>query len=152
MLLKYFGKNKISQTFSHVFITGYDILKDKPEFFRSYDRTIKNAPHQQKGWKKKKDLRGNFLMRDVARATSAAPTYFQGARILDAEGNEYYYVDGGVTVNNPTLAALLEARRIFGNDVNHYVIVSLGTGETPSKNYWGEVEKGGKIVWASHIP
>ena len=45
-------------------------------------------------------------MRDVARATSAAPTYFEPARL---PGNPpYALVDGGVFANNPGMCAYVD--------------------------------------------
>ena len=39
----------------------------------------------------------NFLMRDVARATSAAPTFFPSAEIKNLNGTKKYsLIDGGV--------------------------------------------------------
>lgn len=148
ILRDYFGRTKLSNSISNVFITSYNILKDEPEFFKNYDPDSFSL----KGFDKKRSLHGDFLMKDVARATSAAPTYFEGAEIFDCEGTMGRYVDGGVVVNNPTVAAMLEARKIFSDDVKHYVILSIGTGETPFSDYWKEVEKGGLLKWASVIP
>jgi patatin-like phospholipase/acyl hydrolase len=45
----------------------------------------------------------DFYMRDVARATSAAPTYFPSAEIKNISGTEKYsMLDGGVGLNNPS--------------------------------------------------
>jgi predicted acylesterase/phospholipase RssA len=72
--------------------------------------------------------RDNFYMRDVARATSAAPTYFAPAEIHDIGSNSrMIMVDGGVGANNPCLAALVETMKMFpGKDV---FMVSIGTGK-----------------------
>jgi predicted acylesterase/phospholipase RssA len=53
-------------------------------------------------------------MRQVARATSAAPTYFEPAKV-GAEGPVDYYaiVDGGVFANNPAICSYVEARKIL---------------------------------------
>lgn len=49
----------------------------------------------------KLDLTENFLIKDVGRATSAAPTYFPAAQIKSLAGKEYQFIDGGVGKNNP---------------------------------------------------
>lgn len=58
----------------------------------------------------------------VARATSAAPTYF-----LPIEIDDVLYGDGGTGWNNPTKEAIAEARNIWPNRPIG-IVVSLGTG------------------------
>jgi hypothetical protein len=61
-------------------------------------------------------------MRDAARATSAAPTFFPPAEILGSA-----LIDGGVVANNPAMVGLLAALAA-GRPLSETVIVSLGTG------------------------
>ena len=58
----------------------------------------------------------------VARATSAAPTYF-----LPIEIDDVLYGDGGTGWNNPTKEAIAEARNIWP-DRPIGIVVSIGTG------------------------
>ena len=52
----------------------------------------------------------DFLMREVARATSAAPTYFPPEKIATADPLDYYaLIDGGVVAGNPAMCAYAEA-------------------------------------------
>ena len=77
-------------------------------------------------------------MRDVARATSAAPTYFDPAVVQD----KYVFIDGGIFANNPSLCAYLEAQVTIPK--TDMLFISLGTGETSPDisevgtggNYW----------------
>lgn len=77
----------------------------------------------------------NLTKADVARATTAAPTYF-APKILEmknAEGglSQHYMVDGGLYKNNPSLLAYRKAIKIFGADQvkkRGIVLISLGTG------------------------
>lgn len=65
-------------------------------------------------------------LKDVARATSAAETYFAPAVIKSVPGDIYRCVDGGTAINNPAVAAILEADRLWhGEDLR---VLSLGTG------------------------
>ena len=49
-------------------------------------------------------------MRQVARATSAAPTYFPPEKIPTDDPLQYYaLIDGGVIANNPAMCAYAEA-------------------------------------------
>lgn len=80
------------------------------------------------------DSNFDLPLRDVARATSAAPTYFPPHRI-DWAGATREFIDGGVWANNPAGVALSEsvhltaARQLTGESV---LIVSLGTGRAKS--------------------
>ena len=144
-LQDYFGRTKLGKSVSKVFITAYHAMRDEPIIFKSYD-----------------DEHKDLAMKYVARATSAAPTYFDGAEINDSQGLKHYYLDGGVFANNPTFEALIEARNLELKKleeseetqfpVHRYSIISLGTGQSPSSNYWNEIKKGGKVKWASYIP
>eukprot|EP01064_Diplonema_japonicum_P035757 TRINITY_DN7841_c0_g1_i2.p1 TRINITY_DN7841_c0_g1~~TRINITY_DN7841_c0_g1_i2.p1 ORF type:complete len:432 (+),score=86.91 TRINITY_DN7841_c0_g1_i2:76-1296(+) len=78
----------------------------------------------------------NYQLADVARATSAAPTFLPSKKFKNVvskngkntPGNvEVTCVDGGVCCNNPSLAVLNYVRSIVGSEPE-IVLVSLGTG------------------------
>lgn len=148
-LKKYFGDLKLSQSRKHCIITSYDIKNRTPFFFR-----MKRA---------KEDLDFDFPLWQVARATSAAPTYFEPALIKSFDGNKFPLVDGGVFANNPTLCAYAEARQIFESGVEErrvakkfasaaeMFILSIGTG-TIKVPYEYEKAKGwGLAGWARPV-
>lgn len=101
----------------------------------------------------------NFYVKDICRATSAAPTYFEPAQINSMYGQNYTLIDGGVYANNPTLCAYAEARKIqFSkvlNDelkpdnptVNEMIIVSVGTGTVLKPYTHRQLKNAGKIKW-----
>ncbi|UJR11111.1 hypothetical protein I4U23_015293 [Adineta vaga] len=60
---------------------------------------------------------------DVLMATTAAPTYFKPHNF-----DGICYTDGGVQVNNPTMAAYEKALE-YGYDREHICVLSLGTGD-----------------------
>ena len=74
----------------------------------------------------RKDPRYDFLLRDVARATSAAPTYFPLARITNRGGEAFAFADGGLFANNPAMVAL--TRAMLWHPGETYLAISLGTG------------------------
>ena len=62
----------------------------------------------------------------IARATSAAPTYFSP---IDINGREY--IDGGIGANNPARSALSEIKQLHGRFPK--LLISIGTGEKEKK-------------------
>ena len=62
---RYFEKVYLAEALTEVLVTAYEIERRGPWFFKRRHARDKNREGD------------NFLMRDVARATSAAPTYFE---------------------------------------------------------------------------
>jgi patatin-like phospholipase/acyl hydrolase len=85
----------------------------------------------------------DFELASIARATSAAPTYFPPATVVNRAGQSFTMIDGGIFANNPTMCAIVEARRLYGS--TDCLIVSLGTGSEPTRvnasaaNHWGDL-------------
>jgi patatin-like phospholipase/acyl hydrolase len=92
----------------------------------------------------------DFYLHDVARATSAAPTYFEPAQISNMAGQRFGLVDGGVFANNPTMCALVAAWRRYGSQ-HRFVVVSLGTGFLQRPIPLQEAKGWGIIGWARPI-
>lgn len=143
-LSDYFGNVKLSDLLKPNLVTAYDIRSRNAKFFTSHDAT---APKH------------DFYVKDVARSTSAAPTYFEPARVKSLAGTPYPLIDGGVFANNPTLCAYAEARTIdFASTLNHkekpklptakdMIIVSLGTGGTEESYPYSEFKDAGMLKW-----
>jgi patatin-like phospholipase/acyl hydrolase len=93
-----FKELRLNQAVTDVLVTSYDIERREPVFFRSYFARQFEAE--------------NFLMRDVIRSTTAAPTFFEPAKIPHPEAADEYYalVDGSMTAINPAMCAYIEAR------------------------------------------
>ena len=134
VLQKYFGNTKLSSALTNVIIPSYDIERRKPFFFKSREK----EEHKRK----------DFMMKHAARATSAAPTYFESAKI-DLPKNEDYFllIDGGVFANDPAMCAYAEAKKIFEKD-EEFILVSLGTGKHTRKITKSETEDWGLVQWA----
>nr|WP_294935163.1 patatin-like phospholipase family protein [uncultured Flavobacterium sp.] len=143
-----FGTLELKDLIKPCLITSYDINSRKAKFFCSHEA------HSQLE---------NFYMKDVCRATSAAPTYFEPAKIKSRYGQEFTLIDGGVYANNPALCAYAEARKIqFSKvlkdeekadnpNINDMVIVSIGTGQVLKPYSFEKFEKAGKIKWISPL-
>ena len=140
VLMDYLGNSRLSDISQDLLITGYDIHKRKPYFFKSW----KARGEQLREDETKADR--DFLLRDVARATSAAPTFFEPAK-LEKAGQIMPIVDGGVFANNPAMCALASARKLYPKQ-NRFLILSLGTGETQRKIPYNDAKNWGLIGWA----
>lgn len=121
LLAARFGDSKLADAVSDVVIPTYDWKAGRALVFRSTAAREGTGP--------------NPAMRDVARATTAAPTYFPPMRLTLDDGREVVLIDGGVAANNPISAAYYEALRretAEGRDLN-VMVVSLGTGRPPEE-------------------
>lgn len=75
------------------------------------------------------DFKKDYLMAawEAARATSAAPTFFQGHTASD----DHVFLDGGVWANNPIMAAIVDALSAYDVAREQIQIFSIGTGNAP---------------------
>jgi predicted acylesterase/phospholipase RssA len=136
VLDRYFGDCRLRASLTNVLVTSYEIERRFPFLFRSdYART---RPEY------------DFAMKQVARATSAAPTYFEPMRV-DAAGTAGYYalVDGALYANNPAMCALVEAQRLFADEPK--VLVSLGTGSLTRPIPYEQSKRWGLARWAKPV-
>lgn len=91
---------------------------------------------------------GGVKARDAILASTAAPTFFRPHRIENPEtGEAWTGVDGGVYINDPAMAALAEAIRLFPGD--DFRVVSLGTGRQTRDYSFDEARKWGFSEWLS---
>jgi predicted acylesterase/phospholipase RssA len=118
-------------------ITAYNTTSDNLHLFRtSHHPTV--TGHDQ------------LLAVTVARATSAAPTYFKAAKIGD-ESAAYEAVDGGVWANSPVLAALSEAVGVLKVPLDRIDMLSVGTTDVPSIIGAPRIFTG-QLGWARRAP
>jgi uncharacterized protein len=130
-LATYFGDARISQAATDVLVTSYDLEHRQPFFFKS--QRARDVPEH------------DWPMRVAARATSAAPTYFEPER-LAADGVEFALCDGGVFANNPAMCAYAEVRR--DHPAASVRMVSLGTGQLTRPIHWNDAKHWGLVAWA----
>jgi uncharacterized protein len=131
------GEALLSGALGDVLITSYDIQSHEPFFFKSRQA--------------REDHDRDYPMRVVARATSAAPTYFEPEHVIPSavapgDPSDYALVDGGTFANNPALCAYAEAMRDHpGADV---LVVSLGTGRLTASVPFSKAKHWGLVEWA----
>jgi patatin-like phospholipase/acyl hydrolase len=133
VLERYFGSTFLSELVKPCLITAYDIRRRRAILFTQHD-AIDRTPK-------------DFLVKDVARATSAAPTYFEVARVKSRSGVSYPLIDGGVFANNPALCAYAEARTHFGVRAADMAILSIGTGTVTKPYPYEEAKDWANVAW-----
>lgn len=136
-LMKYFEDTKLSELLKPCLITSYDIKRRQGHFFTQHDAARK------KGW--------DFLVREVARATSAAPTYFQCSDVKSVSEVSYPLIDGGVFVNNPSLCAFAEVYNEYKTAPNQMAILSLGTGYSRKEYDYDKAKDWGMVQWVKPL-
>src|SRR5581483_7166047 len=129
-LRTYFGDSRLKDAVTEVLITSYDLESRDSWFLARY--------------KAKEDAAKNdFAMHDVARATSAAPTYFRPKRLSQTPPTAM--IDGGVFANNPAMCGYVEAIKLHGQQ--DIVVASLGTGQVKTPIHYRQARTWGLIGW-----
>jgi hypothetical protein len=131
-LSEYFGQLCLSDMLCQGIVTAYDVKNNEVVMFKS-----------------RKSDEGGFdaFLKDVCRATSAAPTYLP-AYEMRFSGRDRVLVDGGVYVNNPTMAAVADAVKC-GVSLSDIEVLSLGTGDHVERRE--KSTKWGILNWAKPI-
>jgi uncharacterized protein len=149
LLDEYFGEQKLSQFVKPSLITSYDITGRQAVFFTSVDAV--------------KYPSSNFKIKDVARSTSAAPTYFEPSHVQSDDGKSWTLVDGGVFANNPALCAYSEALKIDfpavganpakgrPSGAKDMLLVSLGTGSVKKSYHYDHFKRAGAVKWLEPV-
>jgi patatin-like phospholipase/acyl hydrolase len=162
------GNRTLSEALTNVIIPSFDIERQSPVFFSSWEPSLKAA-----------------LVKDVCRATTAAPTFLPPAYFTvpptddkkkkeekndhtkkdpqtQAVGEilQFNMIDGGIAVNNPTYVGITQAMRHFsrGNPVkemayqnfSNFLVLSLGTGQHRTRYLAKDAAKWGVINWLRH--
>jgi len=131
VLQHYFGERTLSDCGVPAMVTSYDIQHRRTVFMKSW-----HADH------------GALLCSDAARATSAAPTYFEPANLQWADESRTL-IDGGVYMNSPAVSAYAEARKLFPNEP--IAMLSLGTGELTRPIPYEEARTWGSALWVMSL-
>jgi predicted acylesterase/phospholipase RssA len=106
ILKDFFGETRLGQATTPVLVTYYDMGTRSVSWLTSWDHP-------------------DCLMREAARATSAAPTYF--APVFFPTSPDRPFVDGGMFANNPAGVAYLQAKTHFPDEDLLFVAVGTGT-------------------------
>lgn len=128
LLRERFGDAMLASALVEVVIPAYDLTRPGPFFFKRV-----YARDEQHEW--------DVPFWQVARATSAAPTYFDPMPLPpfsdEPSDREHALVDGGVFANNPAACAYAEALEVFTSENPaasiELQVVSIGTGTPPPR-------------------
>jgi patatin-like phospholipase/acyl hydrolase len=133
-LARYLDGARLSQTATDLLVTAYEIERREAFFFRSA-RAREDPGH-------------DFALVDVARATAAAPTYFEPALVTATGGGDgYALVDGGLFALNPAMTAYADLAAA-GRADEIELVVSLGTGSHTRRLPFADARGWGAIEWA----
>jgi hypothetical protein len=133
-LIDVFGELKIFEVDRLLSIQAKDTETSTAVFYNNFPRTQQEHPER------------NGLVREIIRASTAAPTFFQ------SEGNRY--IDGGISsYNNCSYAAFIGATKYLGwpTGVDNLRIYSVGTGYLPPVIPKGALDLSNKIVLAAYM-
>lgn len=137
----------ISEALRPVLVSTYDLNSNQPVFFKSSEAAG--------------DASADARVYDVCRATSAAPTYLPAYSFM-YKNKPITGIDGGVFVNNPSMAALAETSRYGSAGFYHKKdgtpvgydeirILSLGTGSYEGTISEEEAVSWGQLQWITRI-
>ncbi len=126
-LSDYFDTSVLGDCRCPTIVTAYDLEARSTAFFKSF-----KPEHAQ------------ILCKSAARATSAAPTFFEPAQV-EVAGKSTALIDGAVFLNSPVVSAYAEALKLFPGD--EITVVSLGTGELAKPISGRQAAGWGKIGW-----
>ena len=126
----YFGEATLKHVrqCTKVMVTCYDIHAPGPVFLKSW------YPEHH-----------SVRIQDAARATSAAPTYFEPIE-LQIDDTNRALIDGGIFINSPAVSAYAEAKKAFPDEEDFFVL-SLGTGTFTKRFEYEKAKNWGKLEW-----
>jgi len=140
ILTQMLGESLLSEALKPIMVISYSlsgdgIYGDGINFWSS--RVAKTAD--------KKD----FYLKDIAGATSAAPTFFEPKTLLNKTKNKTYIEsDGGIFANNPTVMAIAEARLMNPSlNLEDILLISIGTGRAKLNQTSESLKDSGVIGW-----
>jgi predicted acylesterase/phospholipase RssA len=130
----YFGDCRLKDALCDVVVPAYEIERRFPFFFKVSNARVKQYY--------------DYPMKQVLRAATAAPTYFEPARIeIDGPNDYYALVDGALFAYNPGMCAYTEVLHRFPEHES-IIMVSLGTGELTRRLPYDDVKGWGAARWA----
>jgi patatin-like phospholipase/acyl hydrolase len=129
-LERFLADKRLAEARPDLIVPAYDMTEPGPYFFKTR--------------KAREDPAEDFPLSVVARATAAAPTYFEPSPV-----GERALVDGGVFAANPAMSAFAEVLRF--QPTAQVKLLSLGTGQRTRRRRYADVADWGLVEWARPI-
>jgi patatin-like phospholipase/acyl hydrolase len=123
------GTQLLGESGKRLVVPSWDVQRGEVHIFKT--------PHHER---LRRDHR--IPMVDVAMATTAAPTYFEAARV---DGQRL--IDGGVWANNPSVVGIGEAVSMLGIALGSIRVLNIGTIDQRT-NHPERLDSGGWARWA----
>ena len=133
ILKECFGETVLGESRVRLVIPSYSIDSGEVYLFKTAHHERFRRDYKEHMWK-------------VARATSAAPTYFSVSKNIDNSR----LIDGGVWANNPSMVAVVEAVTVLGQSIENVCLFNLGTTQDLS-NRPQILDEGGLWAWKNDI-
>jgi patatin-like phospholipase/acyl hydrolase len=130
VLDRFLSDKRLSAASPDLIVPAYDTAEPGPYFFKTTD--ARKSPDE------------DFRLAVVARASSAAPTYFEPSAVDDRA-----LIDGGVFAVNPAMSAFAEVLRF--QPQAEIVLLSLGTGQRTRRHSFDEIKDWGLVEWARPV-
>jgi len=129
-----FGERRFGESHSRLVIPAFMMPKTEIAVFKTDHHEDYRNDYRSFTW-------------EVARATSAAPTYLKG---YEHDDNGRIFLDGGVWANNPIMLGVVEALSAYDLNLSQIHVLSLGTGN-PAFALKRRAVFGGLFAWRQII-
>jgi hypothetical protein len=130
VLKDYFGDKKLGEITFPLIIPATDIGNGCVHVFKSF---------YDQGFVRDK----NVLVRDAVLASCSAPTYFD-PYLYSNNDKKYLLADGGLWANNPSLVAIIDAKKRLNINLSDIRILSIGSG---SEDLFYSLKKSKWLGW-----
>ncbi len=124
LLYREFGDQTLGEASTRLIIPAFMTPKTEIAVFKTDHHPDYKNDHKSKVW-------------EIARATSAAPTYLSGH-----DSDNIMFLDGGVWANCPIMAAVVDALSAYDITREQIEILSIGTGNSPFEITLKNAKKG----------
>ena len=153
-LLQLFGDTRLGDD---TILTGLNINAKRADTFSTW--SLINHPKAKYYEPQAEGEVGNkdYLLREVVRASTAAPTFFL-PQTINIGGRDATFIDGGVSMaNNPSLQLFLLATLKgfpfrWATGADKLMLVSLGTGTYTKRVDAAKIAANNMLEWAATVP
>ena len=129
-----FGNRSLGEATTRVVIPAFMVPRTEIAVFKTDHHSDFRNDYKPRAW-------------EVARATSAAPTYLKGH---EHTPSGRIFIDGGVWANNPVMVALVDVLSAYEISPDQIDILSIGTGNPPFE-LRPKAALGGAVSWRAAI-